>query len=245
MILKHYFKQSQNFSVSIRLRISVIILFLCGIAAPLAIAQSEIHYSDQWADDSVEDELRAIGVGITEADYQSDAESYTIQTSLQSPTGVTTSVTSNGFRSVRAEVAMIWNLDYGNWLASSSHSGIFEQCSWDNFIGGYRCRHYRRFLALTSYYLGYADQGSQDLWYRKETQRLVADYCPYVICTIHEGSYCASNRRGISRYDGGGPGLDTCPAGYERDFKIVSVGDYRLFCWERRSNARFLSYNPC
>lgn len=243
MMIKFYFKQARNCSLSVNLWLLVVILFLYAVAVPSVIAQSEIHYSDQWADDSVEDELQAVGVGITEADYETEADSYTVETRLQNPTGETVSVTTNGFTSTRAEVTMPWNFSWGNWFTSSFHRGFYTHCTWDDFIGDFRCRSYRLLLASTYDNAEYADQGPNNLLYRKETQRLVADYCPYVICLIHEDSYCASGRRGITRYDGGGPGLDTCPAGYEREFRIVSVRGYRLFCVQRA--ARFLSFNPC
>lgn len=244
MKLKCYFTQSQNGSILIRLQISIIILLLCVIAAPWGVAQSEIHYSDQWADDSVEDELRAVGVGITEADYQSGAESYTVETTLRSPDGETASVTSDGFWYAQAEVVMPWYYDWGDWFVSSSHSGIFNECNWDYFIGNYRCYTHRRFLELTSYYLGYYYQSSQFLWYRYDGVRPTKDHCAYTLCAIHEDSFCAQLRSwGIIRKDGGGTNNRTCPAGYERDFDIISVGDYRMFCW--KTGERFLSYNPC
>lgn len=243
MMLKHYFTQPQNRSFLFSLKISFLLLLLCAMSVPSILAQSEIHYSDQWADDSVEDELQAVGVGITEADYDTEAESYTIETNLKSPTGETVSTTADGYTYTRAELTMPWNFNFGNWFASSSHWGIYQQCTYVHIWRSYTCRNTRVHRLNTYNYAEYADNGSQTLNYRLETQRLRADYCPYVICLIHEDSYCASGRRGITRYDGGGPGLDTCPAGYTREFKIVSFRGYKLYCAGR--GERFLNFNPC
>lgn len=236
-------KLLRNRSILISLQLPSVILLLCTIA-PSVIAQSEIHYSDQYPDDSVEDEVKAVGVAITETDYQGDVDFYIVEARLQSPSGQTASASVNGFTSARAEVAMSWNLSFGSWFFSSFHRGVYEQCFWDSY-GGYQCSYNRVLLAYLYDNADYNDEGEENLLYRKDGQRILANYCNYVICTIHENSFCASGRRGITRYDGGGAGLNSCPDGYERVFIIWSFRGYRLYCWERKSQARFLSYNPC
>lgn len=147
MIPRFYFTPLRNRSLSVSLQLSVVILFLYITVVPSAVAQSEIHYSDEWVDDSIEDELQAVGVGVTEADYQTEADGYTVEARLQSPSGQTASITVNGVASVTAEVAMTWNLDWGNWLITSFHRGVYTQCFWDDFYGDYRCHTARVLLA--------------------------------------------------------------------------------------------------
>jgi len=243
MRLKHSFIQPRIYNISINLQLSVIILFLCAIAAPSTIAQSEIHYSDQWADDSVEDELQAVGVGITEADYDTEAESYTIQTDLKSPAGETVSVTSDGYMYTRAEVSVPWNYRLGTWLTSSYHWGIYQQCTYVHIFGGYTCRNTRILRETTNDYADYADNNTDvALLYRKDGPRLRDDYCTYAICVWMENAECAYGRKAPTRpYPGTDP--NSCPAGYKRDFKVIVFRGYRLICWQQSQG--FLNYNPC
>ncbi len=213
------------------------------MAVSSANAQSEVNYSDQWADDSVEDTIQAVGVGITEADYNTDADSYTVQTNLEKPTGERVSVTADGYTSTRAEIALFWNLDWGTWLTTSFHRGRYTQCFWDDFYGMERCRSYSLLLASTNDNASYTDNNTDvSLLYRKDGQRLRADYCKYIICPWMEDSECAYGRKAPSvPFEGSNP--DGCPAGLERNYKVVGFSGFRVICW--RKTQEFLSHNPC
>jgi hypothetical protein len=234
--------KTRNFGFSISFQISLIILFLCVMIVSSVSAQSEVNYSDQWADDSTDD-LQAVGVGITEADYNTNADGYIVQTTLKSPTGQTVSTTSNGDASTRAEIATSWNFNWGGWLTTSFHRGIYTQCYWDDFYRTERCHSYRVLLETTNDDASYTD-GNTDvtLLYRKDGPRLRDDYCTYAICVWLDDEECAYGRKAPTRpYPGTDP--NSCPAGYQRDFKVVVFRGYRLYCSQQ--SQEFLSYNPC
>lgn len=246
--------------LSATLQLLTAALFLCVAAVTPATAQYEVHYSDQWADDSVEETLNAVGAGVTEADYTSDADSYTVQTTLQGPSGQTFTVTVDGYSYTRAEVSTVWDLTYGTWFVYTSHWGWYFYDCWDYGYRDYyydygyyypyqRCGWNRHLLSRRSLGLDWFDGGSDHLEYWNDDPNPVVAggfdsgrYCSYQICGWHYNNECARGRRAVLRNDGR-TGTAPCVKGMSRSFLLVGVGPVK-YCREI-GRPNFFDYDPC
>lgn len=124
-------------AITIGLRLTITVVFLCAIAPATASAQtmgSSAIYSDGWVD-SYNDQgvfgtpvIRMIGCGVTRDYNNTYGHSYWVVTNLRSPSGRTSSATSyrtNSYSAyTRAETSLPWDWnapDPGNFQVQTQH----------------------------------------------------------------------------------------------------------------------------
>ena len=252
MLLKDYLaKQPLRNQVAISLRLLLVLAFWGMIAAPPTMAQGyEVQYSDQWADDSNEGMLLAVGVGITEDSYTGDGDVHSTETELRSPSGRAVSAVSDyEYSYVRAEAFLWWNWEWGIWDVYTFH----WRYTCDATRGGYYyydpydpwcAARYRYINGFSGYSLDWLNQGGDTLEYRRESARPLnvpeGRRCGYNICERDYNNSCAFGRRAIIRDDERTSG--DCAEGYHRDFFIVGVR-WLSYCQQLLQYP--LSHDPC
>ena len=215
----------------------VLALLFVGAAAVAASGQSQINYSDEWGDDSADQDIKVVGAGLTEASYYSFGFAYYVVTEVRSPTGqVFTATSSAGSTYSRIETWVWWNWVWGWWYVYSSH------WVWNYY------QNYRYVSNYTNFGNDWFNSGSDKLEYYNDDPNPVSAggfdggrYCSYQICPENTNNECASGRRAILR-DDGRSGTEQCKAGYIRWFNIVGVGPAK-FC--RESDRMAITYDPC